>query len=111
MQDSNSNMALSWTEVDLEVAQKNDVIIHQQNIKEQDLNQKELPSDIHMVYYKHNGKEYSDAVRGIRKADLFDIYYDKLKAAHGTLLNIKSGYGRLRPNMYNDNQKKKKGDK
>ena len=101
-------MALSWTEVDLEVAQKNDVIIHQQNIKEEDLNQKELPSDIHMVFYTHDGKDYSDAVRGIRKADIFDIYYDKLKTVDGKLLDIKSGYGNLRPNMYNDNQKKNK---
>jgi hypothetical protein len=107
LQDSNSKMALSWTEVDLEVAKKNDVIIHQQNIKEEDLIQKELPSDIHMVYYKHDGKEYSDAVRGIRKSDIFDIYYDKLKTVDGTLIDIRNGFGNLRPNMYNDNQKKK----
>jgi cell wall assembly regulator SMI1 len=100
-------MALSWTEVDLQVAQKNDVIIHQQNIKAEDLIEKELPSDIHMVYYNHDGREYSDAVRAIRKSDIFDIYYDKLKELDGSIVDIKSGFGNLRPNMYNDNQKKK----
>jgi hypothetical protein len=98
-------MALSWTEVDLEIAQKNEVIIHQQNIKEMDLIQKELPSDIHMVYYNHDGKEYSDAVRAARKSDIFDIYYDKLKPLNGELIAIKSGFGCLRPNMYNNKNK------
>lgn len=100
-------MALSWTEVDIQVAQKKEVIIHQQNTKEEDLVQKELPSDIHMVYYTHDDKEYSDAVRAARKADIFDIYYDKLKLVGGKLNSIENGFGNLRPNMYNDRRKEK----
>lgn len=77
-----------------------DVIIHSQNTTVHDLDQRELPTDIHLVEYELNGDLYSDAVRAYKMSDIFDIYYDKLKPKGGTIISITSGYGNIKPNMY-----------
>ena len=108
MQDSNSDMALKWTDVDHETNARRDVFIHQQNVLAKDLIQSELPTDIHMVVYYHEGKNYSDAVRAAKMVDIFDVYYDKMKEVGkgGTVLSIKSGYGTIKPKLYNPDKKK-----
>jgi hypothetical protein len=45
------------------------------------------------------GETYYDAVRAYTKVDIFDAYYDKLKSI-GTIIEIKSGLGKIRPNLY-----------
>lgn len=60
---------------------------------------KQLPSDVHIVTYVIDDTNYYDAVRGYTMVDIFDAYYDKLKGT-GTISKIKSGYGNIRPNLY-----------
>ena len=85
-----------------------DVIIHSQNTTAKDLDEKALPSDIHIVEYEEEGNLYSDAVRAYKMSDIFDIYYDKLKPVGGRIISITSGYGNLKPNMYNIAKKEDK---
>ena len=85
-----------------------DVIIHSQNTTAKDLDEKVLPSDIHIVEYEVEGNLYSDAVRAYKMSDIFDIYYDKLKPVGGKIISITSGYGNLKPNMYNNAKKEDK---
>ena len=93
---------INWTNTKL----MKDVLIHQQNVKIQDLDESELPTDIHMVEYEKDGKLYSDAVRAYKMSDIFDAYYDKLKESGGRIISISSGYGRIKPKMYNVDKKK-----
>ena len=78
----------------------NRIQIHAQEINLEEFNHKGLPSDTHIVEYLVDGKTLHDAVRGYTKVDIFDCYYDKLKTVKGSLIDIKSGYGNVRPNMY-----------
>ena len=71
----------------------------EQEITPNSFNDKELPTDIHIVTYSVGGETYFDAVRAYTKVDIFDAYYDKLKTI-GTLIEIRSGYGHIRPNLY-----------
>jgi len=100
-------MAITWTDDDKERLKKIEVIIHQQNIRESDLVQKTLPTDIHMVEYVQEEETYSDAVRAAKKSDIFDSYYDKLKEVGGVVISIRSGFGTIQPKMYNPQPKKK----
>ena len=59
-----------------------------------------LPSDTHVVMYVVEGKTLYDAVRAYTKVDIFDAYHDKTKANNGSVIDIRSGYGNVRPNMY-----------
>ena len=74
--------------------------IHAQEIDPDNFDTKGLPTDIHVVMYVLGGKTLYDAVRGYTKVDIFDTYHDKLKAHKGEVLDIRSGYGNVRPNMY-----------
>ena len=74
--------------------------IFDQNIDRQNFNDKGLPTDIHLVEYVIDGTLYVDSVRAYKQIDIFDPYYDKLKELGGELISITSGYGNLRPNMF-----------
>ena len=78
----------------------NKIQIHDQEIDPDNFDSKGLPSDIHVVMYVLEGKTLYDAVRGYTKVDIFDAYHDKLKPLKGSVLDIRSGYGNVRPNMY-----------
>ena len=75
--------------------------IHQQDIDPTMLDQSSLPTDIHLVEYEVEGKLYVDAIRAYKMSDIFDAYYDKLTPIGGTLNSITSGYGTIKPNLYN----------
>ena len=60
----------------------------------------QLPTDVHIVTYTKDGEKQFDAVRAYTKVDIFDCYHDKLKTVKGSVLDIRSGYGNIRPNMY-----------
>ena len=102
-------MAITWTDADKDRLKRREVIIHQQNVLEVDLDQKNLPSDIHMVEYEQEGETYSDAVRAGKMSEIFDAYYDKLKEVGGALVSIRSGFGSIKPKLWNPNPEKKKG--
>ena len=60
---------------------------------------KQLPTDVHIVTFKIGDEIHFDAVRAYSKVDIFDDYYDKLKGK-GEIISIKSGYGTIKPNLY-----------
>lgn len=60
---------------------------------------KDLPSDTHLVTFSKDGKQQVDAVRAYTMVDIFDTYYDKL-GKDNPIHSIKSGYGKVRPNLY-----------
>ena len=105
-QDSNSDMAIQWTDDDKSRLCKREVIIFKQNIMKGDLDLPGLPNDIHRVDYIQDGENYCDAVRAGKMSDIFDAYYDRLKdMGDGTVISIKSGYGTIKPKLYNPDQK------
>tara|TARA_S200002703_G_scaffold143086_1_gene135866 strand:+ start:311 stop:574 length:264 start_codon:yes stop_codon:yes gene_type:complete len=57
-----------------------------------------LPSDVHIITYTKDGERQIDAVRAYTKVDIFDEYYDKLGKSN-PIHSIKSGYGKIRPNL------------
>ena len=60
---------------------------------------KQMPSDLHIITFTKDGKRQFDAVRAYTKADIFDEYYDKLGKTN-PIHSIISGYGNIRPNLY-----------
>ena len=78
----------------------NKIQIIDQEINPDTFEHKGLPSDTHVVMYVVEGKTLYDAVRAYTKVDIFDCYHDKLKTVKGSVLDIRSGYGNIRPNMY-----------
>lgn len=80
-------------------ADKVKIQIVEQEICPDTFDDKQLPTDVHIVVYSVGGETYYDATRAYTKVDIFDAYYDKLQGI-GTLLEIKSGYGHVRPNLY-----------
>jgi hypothetical protein len=80
-------------------ADKLKVQILEQEICPPTFKDNELRTDVHIVTYTVAGETYYDAVRAYTKVDIFDAYYDKLKSI-GTIKDIKSGLGKIRPNLY-----------
>ena len=80
--------------------EKNKIQILNQEIDPDKFDAKGLPSDTHIVMYVLGGKTLYDAVRAYTKVDIFDTYHDKLKPQNGSVLDIRSGYGNIRPNLY-----------
>ncbi len=78
----------------------NRIQILDQEINPDTFEHKGLPSDTHVVMYVVEGKTLYDAVRAYTKVDIFDTYHDKVKPQKGSVLEIRSGYGNVRPNMY-----------
>ena len=64
---------------------------------------KTLPSDVHIVRYLDEGDLKLDAVRSYKMTDIFDAYYD---LGIKTIQSIESGFGSIRPNLYNPTPKK-----
>jgi len=81
------------------VKEKNKIQIIEQEIVPDTLDDSHLPSDCHIVTYIVDGTTAYDVVRAYTMVDIFDAYYDKLKGS-GEVISIKSGYGRIRPNLY-----------
>lgn len=75
------------------------------SINDIEADSKNLPSDVHVVKYVEEGVEKVDAVRAYRKVDIFDAYYD---FGIRTILAIESGFGSIRPNLYQTEKKDKK---
>ena len=93
-------MTLKWETEELETLKQREVIIFSANIKREELNDSELPTDIHLVEYRIGETLYCDAVRCYKKVPIFDVYFDKLKRLGGTLISITNGYGKIKPNLF-----------
>ena len=85
--------------IEFTVKEKNKIQIVDQEIVPDSFDDSKLPTDIHIVTYTLAGETKYDVVRAYTMVDIFDAYYDKLKG-QGELLDIKSGYGKIRPNLY-----------
>ena len=92
-------MVLTWTEEDKAMLNRSEVSIFQENIVPDKLDDKYLPTDIHIVTYEMAGVTYYDAVRAYKMVDIFDVYYDKMEK-NGRVIDIKSGYGRIKPKLW-----------
>ena len=71
----------------------------QQGICPDTFDDSELPTDVHIIKYSVGGEMCFDVIRAYTKVDIFDMYYDKL-GKEGTIHQITSGYGKIRPNLY-----------
>tara|TARA_B100002019_G_scaffold152186_1_gene131161 strand:+ start:4136 stop:4402 length:267 start_codon:yes stop_codon:yes gene_type:complete len=60
---------------------------------------KDLPTDVHIITFTKDGERQFDAVRAYSKTDIFDEYYDKL-GRDNPIHSIESGYGRIKPKLY-----------
>ena len=74
--------------------------IFDQNIDPTNLDEPNLPTDIHLVEYEVDGTLYVDSVRAYKKVDIFDAYYTKLQAVGGKMISITSGFGRIKPKLF-----------
>ena len=81
------------------MAKNSKIQIVERNINLETFDDKELPSDVHLIAYTKDGKTIYDAVRAYTMVDIFDEYYDSLKGK-GEVTSIKSGYGRIKPKLY-----------
>ena len=97
-------MLINWSDEERAAAQRGDVNIFILNttpdvIKEMD---KELPTDTHIIEYVIDGETSYDAIRGYKKSDIFDLYYDKFKhdGIAAQIVSISNGYGVIKPKLY-----------
>ena len=70
------------------------------NINPKTFDDREMPTDIHMVSYKIQGEIFTDAVRAFTRVDIFDEYYQKVKDLGGVIVSIKNGYGKIKPRLF-----------
>ena len=85
--------------IEFTLKEKGKIQIVDQEIVPDSFDDKLLPTDIHIVTYTLGDETKYDVVRAQVKVDIFDVYYDKLKG-QGQIVEIKSGYGTIRPNVY-----------
>ena len=81
------------------------VILMMQQTSENELNDlsSDLPTDTHLVrYINPDGELLGDAVRAYKKSDIFDCYHD----SGLRVLDIKSGFGSVKPKLFQDSKKK-----
>jgi hypothetical protein len=64
-----------------------------------------FPNDAYLIWYKNEGTERLDLVRGSR-VRIFDMYYDKY--GPGVVQKIDFGYGRTNPKLWGYKQPEKK---
>ena len=76
------------------------ITVFEQNIDRSSFDDRELPTDIHLVEYNVNGTLYVDTVRAYKSVDIFDFYYDKLRPLGGEIVSISNGYGKVKPKLF-----------
>ena len=109
---SNGTSILEWTGKDLEEAKRREVLIFFHGTSHDEMIEgKGLPNDLHLVEYELDGKTHFDGVRSYKMANIFDIYHDKLKSLGGKVISILSGYGSIKPNMFNTQKKEEEKKK
>ena len=76
------------------------ITIFEQDIDRSNFDDRELPTDIHLVEYTVGETLYVDTVRAYKSVDIFDFYYDKITPLGGVINSITNGYGRVKPKLY-----------
>ena len=72
-------------------------------VKAQDTN---FPTDAHLVWYNIDGQEHLDLTRCSKRADLFDMYYDRY--GPNVVKRFDHGKGTIKPNLWGYKQPDKK---
>ena len=70
------------------------------NIDPKTFDDREMPTDIHMVSYKIHEEIFIDVVRAYTMVDIFDEYYQKVKDLGGVIVSIENGYGKIKPKLF-----------
>ena len=86
-----------------EVFEKYGIVLLMQETSEDELADLDgdLPTDTHLVRYRTpEGAVGCDAVRSFTKVDIFDAYHDACLA----IIDIKSGWGRIKPKLFQNAQ-------
>lgn len=73
--------------------------ILEQGISPDKFDDKELPTDVHIINYKIGSENHFDVVRAHTMVDIFDAFHDKIKDI-GQIISIKSGFGKISPKLY-----------
>ena len=76
------------------------ITVFEQNVDRDNFDDRELPTDIHLVEYEIDGTLYVDSVRAYKTVDIFDFYYDRVSAKGGAIISITNGFGRIKPKPY-----------
>lgn len=90
-----------FTPQEKEAAKRRDVTVFTEMVEETFFAERNLPTDVHRVEYRIGTETFIDAVRAYKKVDIFDLYYDKLSTMDGAIVDIKSGYGTVKPKLFN----------
>ena len=90
-------MAITFTSEEKQLLKCN---IFDQNIDPTNLDERNLPTDIHLVEYEVDGTLYVDSVRAYKKVDIFDAYHDTVSVLGGKVISITNGYGRIKPKLF-----------
>lgn len=78
------------------------------NATEEQIKDKNMPTDARIVKYQYEGKVFTDICRSGKQVNIFDLYYDQF--GKGSLLSITFGYGTVNPRNWGyvqQNNKKK----
>ena len=65
---------------------------------------KKFPTDAFNVTYSVEGTDYLDVTRSAKKANIFDMYYDR----YGNVKKIDYGYGSVNPSQWGYKKPEKK---
>ena len=76
------------------------ITVFEQDINRASFDDRDLPTDIHLVEYEIDGTLYVDSVRAYKTVDIFDFYYDRVSAKGGSVISITNGFGRIKPKLY-----------
>tara|TARA_R100000315_G_C5192486_1_gene112374 strand:+ start:374 stop:634 length:261 start_codon:yes stop_codon:yes gene_type:complete len=71
----------------------------EENVDPNNFEDKNLPTDVHLVTFTVDGNTQVDAVRAYAMVDVFDDYYDRI-SDKGKVLKIESGFGKIKPRLY-----------
>lgn len=100
-----------WTEEEkLTVPKRYQCELIYDSATEEQIKNPKLPRDAYIVHYVIDNERHIDVCRGSRKADIFDLYYDKFGKDVVRLIDF--GYGKSNPKLWQyqtpDKPKKKK---
>ena len=83
-----------------EELQRTKIKLFEQGVDRTALDSTELPQDLLLIEYQIGETLYCDACRAAKKVDAFDVFYDKVSAAGGTIISITGMIGNIPPKLY-----------
>ena len=99
---------IEWTEFDKTEARRREVLFFRLGVSPESFDDKGMPTDVHLIRYDLDGTTHCDAVRANKMSDIFDVYYDKITPQGGKVIDIKSGFGTIKPKLWTDSSSETK---